>query len=156
MHLQLLTPIAPSVPLPSATCCSAHALPDTLPSQHRPLQALQALSGRPPDVSHLLGAHQEANRLASTAVGGQGSDVAVGSAGGAGRAVASQAGQRVRGAIVLDQLTEVLLSPLETQLHGEQRLELQPLDGAQKDHRFWGRTEGDHKVMVGKDEYCAD
>lgn len=107
----------------------------------RPQQALLALSGRPPDVSHLLGAHQEANRLASTAVGGRGSDVAVGGAGGAGRAVASEAGQRVRGAVVLGQLSEVLLSPLETKLHGEKRLELQPLDGAQKDHGVWGRTE---------------
>lgn len=72
--------------------------------------------------------------MASTAVGSWSSDVAVGSAGGAGRAVASEAGQRVRGAVVLGQLTEVLLPTLEAQLHGEQRLELQPLDGAQQDH----------------------
>lgn len=84
-------------------------------------------------MSHLLGAHQEANRLASIAVGGRHSDVAVG-ARGAGRAVAGEAGQRVRGAVVLGQLTEVLLSPLEAQLHGEQGLELQPLNGAQQDH----------------------
>lgn len=65
--------------------------------------------------------------------GGRGFDVAV-RAGGTGRAVAGEAGQRIRGAVVLGQLAEVLLSPLDAQLHGKQRLQLQPLDGAQQDH----------------------
>lgn len=86
----------------------------------------------PPDASHLLGAHQEANRLASAGVG-RGVAVGVG-AGGAGRAVGGQAGQMILSAIVLGQLAEVLLPPLDAELKREQRLELQSLYGAQQDH----------------------
>ncbi len=86
----------------------------------------------PPDASHLLGAHQEADRLASVGVG-RGVDVGVG-AGGAGGAVGGQAGEVFLGAVVLGQLAEVLQPPLAAQLKREQRLELQSLYGAQQDH----------------------
>ncbi len=102
----------------------------TTPTQAR-LRPSPALA--PPDASHLLGAHQEADRLASSGVG-RGIVVGVG-AGGAWRAVSRQAGQVVLGAVVLGQLAEVLHPPLEAELKREQRLELQSLDGAQQDHR---------------------
>ena len=95
----------------------------------------------PPDASHLLRAHQEADRLAS--VGG-GVDVSVG-AGGAGCAVGGQAGQVILCAIVLSQLAEVLEPPLAAQLKREQRLELQSLDGAQQDHGVWGSAEKENR-----------
>lgn len=54
--------------------------------------------------------------------------------GGAGHAVAGQAGEVVLRAVVVGQLLEVLQPALDAQLEREQRLELQPLDGAQQDH----------------------
>lgn len=68
--------------------------------------------------------------MASAGVGGR---VDVG-ARGAGGAVRRQTGEGIGGAVVLGQLAEVLEPPLAAQLKGEQRLELQPLDGAQQDH----------------------
>lgn len=84
----------------------------------------------PPDASHLLGAHQEADPLASA---GRGVGVGVG-AGRARGAVGGHAGQLIVGAVVLGQLAEVLEPTLASQLKSKQRLELQPLYGAQKDH----------------------
>lgn len=83
----------------------------------------------PPDASHLLAAHQEADPLAS----GGGVEMAV-RAGGAGRAVRRQTGQEVVGAVVPGQLPQVLQPLLAAQLKREQRLELKPLYGAQQDH----------------------
>lgn len=117
---------------------STHAVPDpffNLPLHPNPSQTLPQPSPAlaPPHASHLLGAHQEAHRLASVGVG-RGVDVGVG-AGGAGRAVGVQAGQGIVVAVVLGQPAEVLQPPLAAQLEREQRLELQSLYGAQQDHR---------------------
>lgn len=121
------------MPLPTATCLT-HALSDALLISHPKTNCTLAQFRRPPatDASHLLAAHQEADRLASV---GAGCRVHVGAGrGGAGRAVAGQAGEEVLGAVVVGQLLEVLQPVLDAQLEGEQRLELRPLDGAQQDH----------------------
>lgn len=102
------------------------------PSQTSP-QPSPALA--PPDASHLLGAHQEADPLASVGVG-QCIDMSVG-AGWARGAVSGQTGQVILGAVVLGQLPQVLQPPLVAQLKSEQRLELQSLYGAQEDHGVW-------------------
>lgn len=60
-------------------------------------------------------------------------------AGRAGRAVAGQAGQVVLGAVVLGVLPQEVQPPLQAELQREQRLQLQPLDGAQQDHGVWRR-----------------
>lgn len=89
-------------------------------------------SPRPPlHASHLLGAHQEADRLASVAGG-----VDAG-AGRAGRAVGGPAGRAIAAAVVLRQLPQVLQPAQAAQLEGEQRLQLQALYGAQEDHGVW-------------------
>lgn len=123
------------MPLPTATCLT-HALSDALLISHPKTNFTLAQSRRPPqDASHLLAAHQEADRLASV---GAGCRVDVGAGRGrAGRAVAGQAGEVVLGAVVVGQVLEVLQPALDTQLEREQRLELQPLDGAQQDHGVW-------------------
>lgn len=112
------------MPLPTATCFT-HA--ECLVCHYNPAHPSPALA--PPDASHLLGAHQEADPLASVGVGGS-IDVGV-AAGGAGGAVGGQTGQVIVGAVVLGQLTEVLQPPLATQLKREQRLELGSLYGTQ-------------------------
>lgn len=96
----------------------------------------------PPDASHLLGAHQEADPLASIGVG-RSVDVSVG-AGRAGGAVSGQTGQVILGAIVPGQLAQVLQPSLVAQLESKQRLELQSLYGAQQDHGVW-RTKKEEK-----------
>lgn len=47
----------------------------------------------------------------------------------------------ILGAVVLGQLAEVLHPPLDAQLKGEQRLELESLYGAQQDHGVWRRAD---------------
>lgn len=109
------------------TCCVFFILQ----LQPNPLQTSpQPSPGAPGRLSHLLGAHQEANHLAS--VGG-GIAVGVGARGARG-AVRCQAGQVIVGAVVLGQLAKVLQSSLAAQLKGEQRLELYAFDGAQQNH----------------------
>lgn len=121
------------------TCCllllsycygQTHARLCPLPQPHPALA--------PPDASHLLGAHQEADHLASA--GGGVCMCGVGT-GRAGCAVGGQAGQVVIGAVVLGQLAEVLQPPLASQLKRKQRLELQSLYGAQQNHGFYSGGE---------------
>jgi len=101
---------------------TAHPKPHFVPAQ----------TLAPPDASHLLGAHQEADPLASASAG-RSVEVAV-SAGAAGAAVRGQTGQMIMGTVVLGQLAEVLQPPLAAQLKRKERLELQSLYGAQQDH----------------------
>lgn len=108
--------------------CLTHFLSTTQTQTRLPPSPVLAT----PDASHLLGAHQEADRLASVGVG-RGVDVGVGT-GRAGCAIGGHAGQMILSAIVLGQLAEVVQPPLDTELKREQRLELQSLYGAQQNH----------------------
>lgn len=106
----------------------------------------------PPDVSHLLGAHQEADHLVGVGVGGGGVDVGVRvGTGRAGGAVSGEAGQEVVRAVVPGQLAEMIQPPLAPQLKREQRLELASLDGAEQDHGVCGRkNETENFADVGE------
>lgn len=112
------------MPLPTATCFT-HAVSDLILAYfYNPTQArvYPSPAPAPPDASHLLGAHQEADHLASTGVGGS-VEVNVG-ARGAGGAVRGKAGQSIVSTVVVGQLTKVLKPLLAAQLKRQEGLEL--------------------------------